>query len=157
MKSMITLFFLVFLSACTATKNYAPTMLPSSTLERPTYDPVTPVYVPQAFEHDTINMEYQGKQYVLVHVDDVPKIMQAYVSAESNAGVVEELDKLNDLRVQQINILADVMELEELRSQKLKTYIRDEQELRDKQDQNAELELWFWKILAGAGLLIGVY
>lgn len=147
----------LFLCACTATQTTPLPTSPKASLERPIYTPVTPVEAPTAFTHTVKQQEIDGVRYILIREEDSKKVMQAYVSAESNTDLVRKLDELNRLRVEQLNTTIDILELEELRNEKLKTYINEDQRLREEMQRNTVYEMWLWRAMTAVGLAVGIW
>jgi hypothetical protein len=118
---------------------------------------VTPVSIPEAFTHDVGSYkDANGKTWALVDPDDLVKVEQAYISAESNAALVEQANLILELTVQRANLIRELAELEEYRALKMEVVLNDERESRREEQLRNSIESITLKIITALALVVAI-
>lgn len=118
---------------------------------------VTPVSVPEAFANDIGSYkDANGKTWALVDPDDLVKIEQAYISAESNAALVEQANLILELTVQRANLIRELAELEEYRALKMEVVLDGERKDRREEQIRSSIESITLKIITALALVVAI-
>lgn len=118
---------------------------------------ITPVSLPEAFASDVGNYkDANGKTWALVDPDDLAKIEQAYISAESNAALVEQANLIMQLTVQRANLIRELAELEEYRALKADIVLESERQDRRQEQIKNGIESITLKIIAALALVVAL-
>lgn len=118
---------------------------------------ITPVSLPQPFDTDV--GEYRdksGKLWALVDPNELYKIEQAYVSAESNAALVEQANVILSLMVQRANLIRELAQLEEYRALKMEYVLEAERKDRREEKLVSTIESIGLKIIAALALIVAI-
>lgn len=154
---MRVLLLALFLLVGCASQQKEPVVMQTTKIQEFVHKEITPVALPEAFDADVKeHVDGSGKVWALVDPAELYKIEQAYISAESNAALVEQANSILQLTVQRANLIRELAILEEIRANKAYVLLDMEIDARREEQLRNQIESISLKILAALALAVAI-